>query len=349
MACLLILDNIETIWEPIESPNTVEELLSHFTGINHLALIITISINAARWTIKYRAASKQTPHCQYSWVQSYFATLLSTSPAYISDKRVKVLVPIWEYMQRFQPPEAHLVHPLLNHFQELLDIYNKFIGTALILGTIAQITSNFADIQNLLLCGLQKNNSDLVKIIHCAVFFHHFSQFIGRAVIPSMDQISNALPEPIDHRLKVCVITEVFRAWTYSPISNPGALVDQALDHFYHFDDPVIKWIFCLMIGTYCLNHNQFPMAMAHTQTALDLASSISDNRGQALSLQQLGAIKWFLGDFPGAKIDAYESQKLAKISGDLLAEAQGLLNEDLEEISWACVVHLAATWTFLS
>ncbi|KAJ7208348.1 P-loop containing nucleoside triphosphate hydrolase protein [Mycena pura] len=41
-ACLLILDNLETIWEPLESRSKVEELLSVLTDIKHLALIITM-------------------------------------------------------------------------------------------------------------------------------------------------------------------------------------------------------------------------------------------------------------------------------------------------------------------
>ncbi|KAF8196241.1 hypothetical protein K438DRAFT_1760418 [Mycena galopus ATCC 62051] len=39
---LLILDNLETIWEPIQSRGVVEEFLSLLTGIEHLALMITM-------------------------------------------------------------------------------------------------------------------------------------------------------------------------------------------------------------------------------------------------------------------------------------------------------------------
>ncbi|KAJ7451190.1 P-loop containing nucleoside triphosphate hydrolase protein, partial [Mycena galericulata] len=40
--CLLILDNLETTWEPLASRPGVEELLSLLTGLPHLALIITM-------------------------------------------------------------------------------------------------------------------------------------------------------------------------------------------------------------------------------------------------------------------------------------------------------------------
>jgi Cdc6-like AAA superfamily ATPase len=37
---LLILDNLETLWEPIESRANIEEFLSLLTGVDHLALVV---------------------------------------------------------------------------------------------------------------------------------------------------------------------------------------------------------------------------------------------------------------------------------------------------------------------
>ncbi|KAJ7821491.1 P-loop containing nucleoside triphosphate hydrolase protein, partial [Mycena leptocephala] len=39
---LLILDNLETLWEPIESRANIEEFLSLLTGVEHLALAVTM-------------------------------------------------------------------------------------------------------------------------------------------------------------------------------------------------------------------------------------------------------------------------------------------------------------------
>ncbi|KAJ7907793.1 P-loop containing nucleoside triphosphate hydrolase protein, partial [Mycena leptocephala] len=38
--CLLILDNLETLWEPAESQGKIEEFLSLLTGVDHLALLV---------------------------------------------------------------------------------------------------------------------------------------------------------------------------------------------------------------------------------------------------------------------------------------------------------------------
>jgi Cdc6-like AAA superfamily ATPase len=37
---LLILDNLETLWEPVESQGKIEEFLSLLTGVDHLALVV---------------------------------------------------------------------------------------------------------------------------------------------------------------------------------------------------------------------------------------------------------------------------------------------------------------------
>ncbi|KAJ7330412.1 hypothetical protein DFH08DRAFT_940328 [Mycena albidolilacea] len=41
-SCLLVLDNMETVWEPIQSRGGIEEFLALLTAVEHLALIITM-------------------------------------------------------------------------------------------------------------------------------------------------------------------------------------------------------------------------------------------------------------------------------------------------------------------
>ncbi|KAJ7689368.1 hypothetical protein B0H14DRAFT_3176031 [Mycena olivaceomarginata] len=41
-SCLLVLDNLETVWEPIQSRGGIEEFLALLTAVKHLALIITM-------------------------------------------------------------------------------------------------------------------------------------------------------------------------------------------------------------------------------------------------------------------------------------------------------------------
>ncbi|KAJ7909315.1 P-loop containing nucleoside triphosphate hydrolase protein, partial [Mycena leptocephala] len=85
------------------------------------------------------------------------AALIRTSLAYSdAHKHLKVLIPIREYMQKSQPPGNHLIRPLLKHFKELLEFYRDYGGTQSSLATVARISSNLANIQNILQNGLQQ-------------------------------------------------------------------------------------------------------------------------------------------------------------------------------------------------
>ncbi|KAJ7433649.1 hypothetical protein FB451DRAFT_1471936, partial [Mycena latifolia] len=79
------------------------------------------------------------------------AALLQTSLAYSDDqKRLKALVPIREYMQKMHPPMSSIVQILLKHFIQLLEVYDNYHGTASSSALVTRITSNFANIQNVL-------------------------------------------------------------------------------------------------------------------------------------------------------------------------------------------------------
>ncbi|KAF8209277.1 hypothetical protein K438DRAFT_1812106 [Mycena galopus ATCC 62051] len=52
MSCLLILDNLETVWEPIHSRAGVEEFLSLLTSLEHLALILSSIYNTLYITMR---------------------------------------------------------------------------------------------------------------------------------------------------------------------------------------------------------------------------------------------------------------------------------------------------------
>jgi hypothetical protein len=47
LPCLLVLDNVETPWEPVSSRYKVEEFLSLLTDIPHLGLMVGLDLNEA--------------------------------------------------------------------------------------------------------------------------------------------------------------------------------------------------------------------------------------------------------------------------------------------------------------
>jgi hypothetical protein len=170
------------------------------------------------------------------------STLLRTSLAYIEDqKRLKVLVPIREYVQKQHPPIRNLIHPLYVHYQELLNLHSKYQGTLSNAGVVARVGSNFTNIQNVLLQCLGSDRGHLAEIISSSCELSQYNRIARGGHLPLLDHIPKFLSQLTDHKLEVYFIIELLRGWSYQSISNPNELIGQALEHFKHFDDPDMK------------------------------------------------------------------------------------------------------------
>jgi hypothetical protein len=169
------------------------------------------------------------------------AALIRTALAYSDEhKRLKVLVPIREYMHKIQPPENHLIQPLLKHFQELLEFYTEYSGTQSSYGTVARIFSNYTNIQNLLQYRLEQEHLKPADSIYSICHLNKCSRTIGYGAIFLFGKIHHIL-HLCDHHLKAYFITELFESWRFCPVSNPETLVSQILETFNHFDDSDLK------------------------------------------------------------------------------------------------------------
>ncbi|KAJ6473449.1 hypothetical protein DFH09DRAFT_1293823 [Mycena vulgaris] len=428
-ACLLVLDNLETLWEPTEIRRDIEEFLSLLTDVKHLALIITIrgterpASDAARQTfidiaddchnsddidkvllltdnmplaidlIAHLAESEgcpnvlarweeektsmisygydkwsnvdlsisisllspritTVPHCQdllsllsmlpdglsdIEVVQSKLpikdiltckAALLSTSLAYSDDhRRFKTLVPIREYMAKSYPLMDSLVQALLTYFHQLLELEYKYRGTVSASEMTLRITSNFSNIQGLLLNRLRHQHPPAVDTVRCIIYLNAFSRLAGRGWTPLMDHIADFQPLPTG--LEVLLITEIFNSYHVHPIPNPAVLVEQAMKQLPHFDESDLKCStgrFYNTLGIYYLySKNDIPTVTNYHQTALSLAISTGNTNRQCQTSVYLAYLQWHMGDPAAGQLQASEAQRLAQISADLNNEAWAL------------------------
>jgi hypothetical protein len=172
------------------------------------------------------------------------ATLIRTALAYSdSQKRLRALVPIREYMHRAQPPQENIIQPVLNHFHDLLECYIAGSGSASSQAA-SQIVSNYSNIQTVLGKGLQLGHQDLVKSIYSVCNLNRFSCRTSRGMNPLMNSIPNILPQPFDVRLRVYIITELFSSSLQCPLMDAEKLKDQGLQHINEFDDPDLKCMY---------------------------------------------------------------------------------------------------------
>ncbi|KAJ7472960.1 hypothetical protein B0H11DRAFT_2195851 [Mycena galericulata] len=444
--CLLILDNLETTWEPLASRPGVEELLSLLTGLPHLALIITmrgaerpakvawtrpflpplkpLSTEAAREmfvditdvhavkeidqilrltdnmplavdliahlvdydgcaSVLSRWETEKTTflskgHDRHSNLdisigislssprltsvpgaldllgllsilpdglsdaelrQSKLpirdvlgckAALLGTSLAFSDDKnRLQSLVPIREHMQYFHPVPSSLVQPLQEHFHKLLNLYRIYQGSLQATSRINQITLNLGNLHHVLLHGLQAEKSDLSDTINCILFLNNFTRTTGYGPSALMDQIPHVLPKPCNHRLEVEYIIEVLRSRLYQSVEDPEILVSQAISHFQHFYDPILKCRFYHISGYYYAYHaRQVAKGMELLDTSLRLAKSTSETRDETQILIYMAHIKSTIGEYSAGQTLSVEAQRLAKLTANLSGESRALLIE---------------------
>ncbi|KAJ7159787.1 hypothetical protein C8R46DRAFT_374191 [Mycena filopes] len=100
--------------------------------------------------------------------------LLRTSLAYNDQGRLKSLVPIREYFQKFHPTSDQLLRPLRLYFHELLHLYHKHRGTLTNRSVADRIAMNVANMQSVLLGGLTQENPDLVETIESVTYLDLF-------------------------------------------------------------------------------------------------------------------------------------------------------------------------------
>ncbi|KAJ6473985.1 P-loop containing nucleoside triphosphate hydrolase protein [Mycena vitilis] len=357
---LLILDNLETVWEPMESRHGVEEFLSLLTDIEHLALIVTMRgterPSKVAWTHPFlpplspleKDAARQTfidiaddvhnpqevdkvlaltdnmplaisllanlvdsegcsmvlsrwkdektsmisdghhkrsnldlsislslssprlktypsslqllsllsmlpnglsdvellqsnlPLCN---ILGCKAILIGTSLAYSdSNKRIKVLGPIREYMMKVEPPKDNLIRPLRKYFQQLLELVKEYYGTSTASSTVVRVSSNLANIQNVLENGLHPGHPDLVDCIRCTFYLNRFTSLTIQGEFSLLEQIPNVLPVLCDHWLEAYYTIELLNSlWYHSSIGDLGTVITQGLAHVEQCNDPDLQ------------------------------------------------------------------------------------------------------------
>ncbi|KAJ7331322.1 hypothetical protein DFH08DRAFT_940026 [Mycena albidolilacea] len=440
-SCLLVLDNLETVWEPLQSRDRVEEFLSLLTEVQHLALVITmrgaerpakvqwtrpfllplqplsddtarqtfiditdniygideinqllqltdnmplavnliahlsdyegISNVSARWetektsllsmghdrksnldkSISLSLSSPRiTPDSKKllgllsilpdglsdaELVQSNLlipkilsckTALLATSLAYLDgNKRLRSLMPVREHIQQFLPPSQSLIQRLREHFHALLKLYQKYNGKQLE-PVVNQITSNLTNLQEVLQRGLNHKASDLPDTIHCTLSLNSFYRVTGRGSTVLMDKIHPILLVQGDHELQIHFTIEAIVSWEYHPSLDQEQLLNQAITHFEHVNNPLLEGQFYHAAGVYMMSSGlNLSQSMQFYQKALQSFKLCEDSYRQSNLLISITRLKYRAGDYCAALADAIEAQRLSRSFGDLYQEASAL------------------------
>ncbi|KAJ7192932.1 hypothetical protein GGX14DRAFT_405990 [Mycena pura] len=354
--CLLILDNLETVWEPTVSREDIEQFLS---DIKHVTLIITMRgaerPAQVRWTRPFlpplQPLTQDAARMLFmdiaddrhdvneidqallltdnmplaidlvaNLVDSYgYSTILSqwetqktvlcsegldrrsnldlsislslSSPRFtsvpyakelLSQKRLKVLFPIREHIQKYHGPTIEIVDPLFHGYQKPLNL----------------------------------------DTIYCGVNLNSFTRLSGRGSSPFMAQIPLLLPQLADYQLEVYFMTEYISS---DIVPNSDAMVERAYEYMHCFDDFDVKFQFYNAVGHYYLNRSNITAAIDSFQRGLSVSTSARNTPSQSVALKNLAWIKSLLGDHAAG-------QRVAKHGANLYNEGMALYIEACEK-----------------
>ncbi|KAJ7890110.1 hypothetical protein B0H14DRAFT_2561385 [Mycena olivaceomarginata] len=259
------------------------------------------------------------------------SVLLSTSLAYTHDARLKVLVPIREYMQQHCPASQPLIQSIRAHFEDLLSIYRKYNGHQLEATVHKQIHSNLGNMQSIFALELYSNNPQLEDIVSSIVTLNDFRIIMGYRPSPCMDYIAENYSQPSNPRLEVHMITLLFKVHQQlHSIPNAEHLLRKAEKNLDSFDDPMLKCRFFSRVGYYFRHNGNILRTRRFLRTALELAVTSKDICQECNVVHTIALCELDAGNHLAAQINARRSQKLARLGGNMLLESLGLRAEAL-------------------
>ncbi|KAF7324045.1 ATPase-AAA-core domain-containing protein [Mycena kentingensis (nom. inval.)] len=261
------------------------------------------------------------------------SALLRTSLAYLSaQRRLKLLVPIQEYVQRYHAPEMALVTPIFTHYHDLLALFRKHLGTIENTKFASRIAANVANIQSILAFRISRPaacDPDRSATIYCGVDLNMFARYRGQREIPFMALVPAA--RPVDHKLEVHFLAEVFRSYAsrVQGATDPETLVSAALDHLTHLEDADAKCGLYNCLGRYYIIRDT-PKSKELYQQALDLASAADLPGRECMALNGLANIAWNAGTLYEGHVLASRAQRAGRRASNLIREAAALRMDGL-------------------
>jgi hypothetical protein len=161
-------------------------------------------------------------------------TLLRTSLAYMDGNRLKVLVPVREFIKTAYPPTPETVRGLRVYWVELLNVWRTFRMPS---GDLIQrLAANTGNITSVLRYGLENVNpdsSDLKDIVYGIFYFNSFLTGTSGAFTPLMADIAQLVDRVDDDKLRGYYIWSRFNGEGVNiPKADVPRLVEEGKKYF---------------------------------------------------------------------------------------------------------------------
>ncbi|KAJ7469517.1 hypothetical protein FB451DRAFT_1476337 [Mycena latifolia] len=363
--CLLVLDNLETAWEKIESRGRVEEFLSLLSEVSHLALIITMRgaerPSKVHWTHPFLPPLK--PLADHAARQTFtditdndhdneeitqLLELTDNMPlavnllAHLVDyEGCSNVLARWKTENTSMLSEGHNKNSNLNSSIAIsLSCPRMTYGAKSLLSLLSILPDGLSNVEllqsvlpvpDILTCKAVVLQTSLAytdnKRLKVLVPIREWLAAHGRSAL--MDQIPPLLPHLGDPRLEINFTIEVLTE--YSPIPNPELLIDRAVHHLANLNDPYLACKFYFASGAYYDSwKDDLAMSLQFLDKALTVARNCGNAEEQTRILNGLARMKHSIGDHSGAQIHAREAEERSQMCGNVYLEALALDNQAL-------------------
>ncbi|KAJ7362715.1 hypothetical protein DFH08DRAFT_950949 [Mycena albidolilacea] len=246
-------------------------------------------------------------------------TLVRTSLVYLDhDKRVRVFVPIREYIRARSPPPPSLCRPLRSHFHRLIMLWHDYqhLSTT---GIAQRIAANVGNFHAVLAHGLDSGEPDLTETVYSILTFDSFYRMSRGRSSGMLELLPDYLEHLVDHRLQGAYLGKLVTTWQYRPLSDSEQLEKTAIEHFKAAGDMAGEANFLCGLGTYFRQHdNDIPKALRYYERAVNLAKEVNDIKTQCVAIREA----------------ALSMRRLAQIHGLFYHEAQAIRVELLCRVS---------------
>ncbi|KAF8217341.1 hypothetical protein K438DRAFT_1954196 [Mycena galopus ATCC 62051] len=265
------------------------------------------------------------PHCR--------RTLLRTSLAYLNNqRRMKLLIPVQEYIREHYPVEGRVFLPVLEYYSDLVDANNRQGGTVAASELVPRIRENFVNIQHVIQYAGKQNLGNISRLVKCSICLSVFGRTTGLGRNSTFEAIPHLLTQaagsdPVAH---ILYITQRFNLWRFYPIEDPLTLIQQTdtlLLQVRESEPKVVCRLYGRMGEYYRLHKRDITTAHVFQLKALDLATALGEP-DLSQTLRSLAQIEWSRGNYPAALKFARDSRHSATIGGRFLSQAMSLRME---------------------
>ncbi|KAJ7282816.1 hypothetical protein C8J57DRAFT_1499782 [Mycena rebaudengoi] len=261
-------------------------------------------------------------------LQSCKTALLRTSLAYVGhDERIRILVPIREYVRKTVTPSPTLVQPAQAYLYDLMQLFENWEQNQSS-GVVQRLAADLSNLRSVVQYALDNDAQTLSDTVRCVLQLAKFARFTE---LSSLDLILRPSFETVVMEINdVELQGEYFLALAHlrAPNLRIEDLASKAIQCFSAVGNVSGQAAAYITLSFCHTRHGRATDARKACEQAVQLSEKSGDRSLRSRALARMAETLTMQGQHKLAFENANESQIHAKAAGDLFREAHALLQQ---------------------